>query len=58
MAFVQLEDLTGTIEAVAFPEVYKNHMHDLEEDKILAIKAKIKIRDGARTLMLESVKEV
>lgn len=58
MAFVQLEDLSGTMEAVAFPEIYKNYMHTLEEDKILAIKAKVKIREGQKTLMIESAKLV
>lgn len=58
MAFIMLEDLTSTIEAVAFPEVYKNNMHSFEEDKILAIKGKVKIRDGARTIAIESIKEI
>lgn len=58
MAFVQLEDLTGSIEAVAFPEVYKNNLELLSEDKVVAIKAKVKIRDGEKTLAIESIKEV
>ncbi len=58
MAFVKIEDLTGTIEAVAFPETYKNHIHSFEEDKILAIKAKINTKDGQKTLVIDSVKIV
>lgn len=58
MAFIQLEDLTGTIEAVAFPETYKNFMTILSEDKVVAIKAKVKIREGEKTIMIDSIKEI
>lgn len=58
MAFIQLEDLTGTMEAVAFPESYKAFSHLLEEDKIVAIKGKVKIRDGEKSLMIDGVKEI
>ncbi len=58
MAFVQLEDLTGTIEAVAFPTTYKNFMNLLLEDKILAIKGKVNIREGEKTLVVDEVKEI
>lgn len=58
MAFVQLEDLTGTIEAVAFPEVYKNNMSLLSEDNVVAIKGKVKIREGEKTLVIDSIKTV
>jgi DNA polymerase-3 subunit alpha len=58
MAFVQLEDLTGTIEAVAFPTTYKNFMNMLLEDKILAIKGKVSIREGEKTLVIDEVKEI
>jgi DNA polymerase-3 subunit alpha len=58
MAFIQLEDLTGTIEAVAFPTTYKNFMNMFLEDKILAIKGKVSIRDGERTIVIDEAKEI
>jgi DNA polymerase-3 subunit alpha len=58
MAFIQLEDLTSSIEAVAFPETYKKYLHSLEEDKTLAIKGKVKIREGERTIAIESIKDI
>jgi DNA polymerase-3 subunit alpha len=58
MAFVQLEDLTDTIEAVAFPETYEKYRATIDEDKVVALKGKIKIRDGARTIMIEELKEI
>ena len=58
MAFIQLEDLTGTIEAVAFPETYKTYANILMEDKVVAIKAKVKIREGEKTIMIDSIKEI
>lgn len=58
MAFIQLEDLTGTIESVAFPTIYKKSMLLFQEDKILAMKCKISIRDGEKTLIIDDVKEI
>ncbi|MEW6455772.1 MAG: DNA polymerase III subunit alpha [Acidobacteriota bacterium] len=36
-----LEDLTGRIEVIAFPDVYKEHPHLLQEDKIIWISGRI-----------------
>lgn len=58
MAFIQLEDLSGTIEAVAFPTTYKNFMNMFLEDKILAIKGKVSIREGERTIVIDEAKEL
>jgi DNA polymerase-3 subunit alpha len=58
MAFIQLEDLSGTIEAVAFPTTYKKYINMFLEDKILAIKCKVSIRDGEKTLIIDEVKEI
>lgn len=58
MAFVELQDLHGTIEAVTFPETYAKYRAMLVADKTIALKGKIKIRDGERTLVIESVKEI
>ena len=56
MAFVQLEDLTGTMEAVAFPDFYRSNMAILSQDGVVIIKAKVKIREGEKTLIIESIK--
>ncbi len=58
MAFVQLEDLTGTIEAVAFPETYKTHSALLVPDKLVVVKGTVKIREGVKTIAIESLKEI
>ncbi len=58
MAFIQLEDLSGTIEAVAFPTIYKKQMNSLLVDKILAIKGKVSIRDGEKTIVIDEIKEI
>jgi DNA polymerase-3 subunit alpha len=58
MAFIQLEDLSGTIESVVFPTIYKKHMNSLVVDKILAIKGKVSIREGERTIVIDDLKEI
>lgn len=58
MAFVKLEDLSGSIEAVAFPETYKNFAALLQVDKTIAVKGKVKIRDGERSIVIDNVKEI
>ncbi len=57
MAFVGIEDLSGSMEAVAFPDAYKEHAQALIVDSIVAIGGTVKIRDGERTLVIESLKK-
>lgn len=58
MAFIKLEDLSGTIEAVAFPETWKTYVAMLQPDKTVAIKGKVNIREGERTIIIDNVKEI
>lgn len=58
MAFIKLEDLSGSIEAVAFPETWKTYVAMLQPDKTVAIKGKVNIRDGERTIIIDNVKEI
>ncbi len=58
MAFIKLEDLTGSIEAVAFPETWKTYAMMLQPDKTVAIKGKVSIREGERTIIIDNVKEI
>ncbi len=58
MAFIKLADLTGTIEAVVFPETFREFALLLVENKCLAIKGKLTIRDGEKSIMIESLKEI
>jgi len=58
MAFVKISDLEGSMEAVAFPETFREHATLLIENKCVAIKGKLSIRDGEKSIMIESLKEV
>lgn len=58
MAFIKLEDLTGSIEAVAFPETWKNYSALLVPDKTIAVKGKVTIREGERSIVIDNVKEI
>jgi DNA polymerase-3 subunit alpha len=53
MAFVTLEDETGSIEAVVFPKVYDKISNLLEENKAVYIEGKINIRDGNPSILVD-----
>jgi DNA polymerase-3 subunit alpha len=54
MAIVELEDLTGTIELVAFPECYERFAGLWEPDAILEVVAKLERRNEALQLVCET----
>lgn len=55
MAVAELEDLTGTVEAVAFPSTYESVGDQLEPDTILVVHGKVDERGDQKQLILESV---
>lgn len=55
MAIVEFEDLTGTIETVAFPETFERISDYLEDDAILLLTGKLDERGDKRQIILESV---
>lgn len=58
MAFLRMTDLTGSIEAVAFPRSYARFKSILVPDKCVAIKAKVSERNGEISLMVEGLMEL
>ena len=52
MAFLELEDLYGTIEVIVFPQVLKQYNNILNEDNIIYIKGKLSIKEeeGAKLI--------
>jgi DNA polymerase-3 subunit alpha len=48
MAAVVLEDLTGTVSATAFPNVYEEHKSLLTKDSLVVLEGKVKYRDRLR----------
>ena len=52
MAFVTMEDMTGTVELVVFPNVYAEHSLELDEGNIFAAQGTISLDDGKRPKIL------
>jgi DNA polymerase-3 subunit alpha len=56
MAFIKLEDKTGSIEAVVFPKVFKEHANAIVSGACILVKGKVSIRNGETTLAIEELK--
>jgi DNA polymerase III alpha subunit len=59
MAFITVEDLFGSIECIAFPNVYEKIKSFLAVDVVVALSGKIDISEGEKkvVLLLDNVKE-
>jgi len=58
MAIVQLEDLTGSTEAVVFPKTFDKVKHLLEKDKRLMVWGKIDRRDEQTQLIIDDMQPI
>ncbi|MCF0141347.1 MAG: DNA polymerase III subunit alpha, partial [Mogibacterium sp.] len=59
MARLQLEDYDGLITAIAFPKTYEKFKHNIRNDAIVAVKARLSMKEEqAPELLLESVVEI
>ena len=56
MAFVKLEDLSGTIEAVIFPKIYSRSTDMWHNDSMVVISGKIDEKEDRLTLLVDDVK--
>jgi len=56
MAFVKLEDMTGTIEIVVFPKIYARTMHLWATDQILQVSGKVDEKDDRLTILIDDAK--
>jgi len=57
MAFVELEDLSGSIDIVLFPKTYKQCKELLAEDQLLVVEGKVDIRDGKAQIVGDTVQD-
>ncbi len=55
MAFITLEDTSGSINIVVFPKLYEENKDLLAEDAVLLIKAKVDYREEELQLIAESI---
>jgi len=58
MAFVRLADLTDKIECVIFPKILEEFKSLIIQDKCIAVKGKVSIRNGEVSLLVEKIKEL
>lgn len=58
MAFVKLEDLTGTIEAIAFPKTYRTKKDLFKANQLVIVKGKTEERNGSMQVIIESIEEL
>jgi len=55
MAFIKIEDSTGTIELVVFPKVYRSSRDFWVENKPVLVHGKVDARNEISTLIVESI---
>jgi DNA polymerase-3 subunit alpha len=55
MAFVTLEDLAGSVEAVVFPDLYRSSMLHLAKDSAVLVKGQVDIGEETVKLLLSEV---
>ncbi len=58
MVFLKIADLTGSIEALAFPSIFKEAIDILMPEKCIALSGKVSLRNGEKSIIIEAVKEV
>ena len=56
MAFITVEDMADSIEAVVFPKLFKQHSAAIVPGACLLAKGKVSIRNGEVTLAIEELK--
>ncbi|MGI6004724.1 MAG: DNA polymerase III subunit alpha [Christensenellales bacterium] len=56
MAFVQLEDFTGTVELLVFPKIYMQYRDLLAQDSIVAVTGRVSKREEAAKILLDEVR--
>ena len=57
MAFVEMEDLNGSIDIVVFPKTYKTYREFLAEDRLLVIQGKVDVRDGKVQIIGDTIQD-
>jgi DNA polymerase-3 subunit alpha len=57
MAFVQVEDLAGSVEVVVFPRTYADTRDLWAEDRLVVVKGKADVREGRASLICDQARE-
>jgi DNA polymerase III subunit alpha len=55
MAYLELEDLTGTIEVTVFPELFRNNMAEVSSEAELIIRGRLEVEEETRKLIASDI---
>jgi len=58
MAFVKVEDLSGTIEVVVFPKIFSQTSGLLVSDTVVEISGKIDEKEEKKTFLADAVRKI
>jgi DNA polymerase-3 subunit alpha len=58
MAFIKLEDLTGSIELIVFPKIFSQNILLLANDRILKVRGRIDKKDDRLTLLVDEIQDL
>jgi len=58
MLFIKIEDLSGRIEVIVFPNTAEQNSSALEENKTVLISGRIDIKDNNPKLIAEQIEEL
>ncbi len=58
MAFIKVSDFSGSIEAVAFPKIFKVSKDILVPEKCIAFSGKVSVRNDEKSILIENIKEI
>ena len=58
MSFVKISDCSGYLETVVFNKTYETYRDTLEVNNVIALKEKVSIRNGERSVVIEALKTI
>jgi DNA polymerase III subunit alpha len=58
MAFLVLEDTTGLVEVVLFPEAYKRFKEQISSEAVLAVKGRLQVREDEVKVMADQIRKL
>lgn len=58
MAFIRLEDLTGSLEAIVFPKIYSQWKANLVKDQVVIVTGRLDFKDERPTVLVEKIEKI
>ncbi len=55
MAFISIEDITGTIEVIIFPKIYEKFKNSLNEEDIIIVEGRASISDDKSNVICDNI---